>query len=284
MACFENAQPRRLLRLLIFLFATSLFTACGEKSVASTENEFEANTMFDILFSSGLNVEKVAKQGEKPGWEIVIDEGWFGEGEAAAAMQVLNDHGLPRVREPLPAAAGPYGVTSPEEVKKRQNREKEIQLEDHLYSLPGVTGVNVVIAQPANDILSLDKTPPTASVLVVQKEMPPKFTHADVQTYVSGSVPNLKPENVRVTVTYQPLREVPLERLRNQQRTRTIVAVSIALILLLGAALLVIRFLLKRRRRATGSTLPQLPGDDSPEIEGAEQFALRGGEKEALIK
>jgi len=284
MANLRNNRLRRICPSIFLLSAACLLAACGEKTVATTEDEFEANRMFDILHSRELPVDKYPKEGEKPGWNIVIDEGWFGDGEAAVATQVLNDYGLPRTKELLPETTSPYGMTSEHEVKKRQNREKEIQIEKQLYLLPGVTKVGVLIAQPDNDTLSAlsgDKTPPTASVLVVQKEMPPKFSDDDVRSQVSGTVAELKPENIRVTTTYQPLREIPLEKLVAQRRSNKIYALGTGLILLLASALGAIWYVLKRRRKPAESETEQLTaGDDAPEISGLNRPALEAGDEE----
>ena len=284
MANLRNNRLRRICPSIFLLSAACLLAACGEQTVATTEDEFEANHMFDILHSRELPVDRYPKEGEKPGWNIVIDEGWFGDGEAAVATQVLNDYGLPRTKELLPETTSPYGITSENEVKKRQNREKEIQIERHLYSLPGIIKVSVLIAQPNNDklsVLSGDKTLPTASVLIVQKEMPPKFADADVKSQVSGTVPELKPENIQVTTTYQPLREIPLEKLNAQRRSNKIYALGIGLILLLASALGAIWYMLKRRRRLAESDLEQLTdGDDAPEISALNRLALEAGDEE----
>jgi type III secretory pathway lipoprotein EscJ len=87
--------------LIIFCLMLSLLSAaCGEKNVAFADNEFEANQMFDILHSKGFQVDKKKPEGDAKTWEIVVDEGWFGDGEAATAIQVLRDYGLPRPPEP----------------------------------------------------------------------------------------------------------------------------------------------------------------------------------------
>ena len=100
MVNLQNNHWRRYGSTFFLLLTISLLTACGEKSIAETDNESEANLMFDILYSNRLHVEKNRKTGEKPVWEIVIDEGLFGDGEAAWAIQVLNDHGLPPSSNP----------------------------------------------------------------------------------------------------------------------------------------------------------------------------------------
>lgn len=280
----RNNSLRRGGASIFLLLGVCLLAACGEKSIASTENEFEANRMFDILYSKGLYVEKVPKSGEKAGWDIVIDEGWFGGEEASVATQVLNDYGLPRTKESLPETASPYGMTSEVEVKKRQNREKEIQVEKQLYDLPGVIKVGVLIAQPNNDTLSTlsgNKTPPTASVLIVQNELPPKFSDTDVKSQVSGTVPDLKQENIQVTTTYQPLREIPLETLRAHRRRNTIYAVGTGLIILLLSALGAIWYSLKRRKNPPQSDVEQLTdGDGAPELARINRPELEAGDDE----
>ena len=276
-------NPVRRIRLTILLLtAVLLLSGCGEKQVASTDNEFEANRMSDILYSNGFNVEKIAKTGEKGGWEIVIDEGWFGAEEASVATQILNDYGLPRPKETLPETTNPYGMPSEPEMKKRQNREKEIQIEQHLYDLPGVIKVGVIIGQPDNDTLSTlsgNKIMPTASVLIVQKEQPPKFADSDVINQVVGTVPDLKPENIHITTTYQPLRELPLESLRAQRHSNKIYAFGSGLIVFLLAALGIIWYLLKRRKNPGGTPENGLDNEELPELSGINRPALEESEE-----
>lgn len=275
-------NQRRRFRIPIFLLLTIvLMTACGKIPIAETDNEAEANLMFDVLYSNRLNVKKVAKSGEKGGWEIIIDEGWFGEEEAAVATQILNDYGLPRSKAALPATTNAYGMESPEESKKRQNREKEIQIENHLYTtLPGVIRVSVILAQPTDDPLSLQKVLPTATVSIVQKEPEPKFSIDTVKTMVSGSIPALTADNIRVAVSTQTLREIPLERLNAQRRSNMLLALGGSLIALLAAALGVIWFVVKRRKKLAANEIEQLPESNANEIEPGDQYALNSAEEE----
>lgn len=271
-----NLRRRGGFSFFIVLAALAL-AACGDKPVASTEDEPEAIRMFDVLHTSGLHVEKVPRAGEKAGWDIVIKEGWFGGGEAAVAMQVLSDYGLPRPKEILPETTSPYGMTSEDEIKKRQNREKEIQIVNHLYALPGVTTARVIVGLPENDILSLQKTPPTASVLLVQKEPQPRFTHADVQNLVSSAVPELKPENITVSISEQPLREVPLAQLAAQRRSNTIFAVGTGLIVLLAGALLLVWLTIRRRRK-------KLAEADHEQLAAGDEAALSAAVNQPALK
>lgn len=258
-----------------------MLTACGEKTVATAGNEFEANQMFDILHSNGFSVEKVAREGDIKTWDVIIDEGWFGENEVAPAIQVLRDYGLPRPPEPeTKGGDSSLGIVSDREEKEKERRGLQQQVERQLYTFSDVIRASVIIAQSTDDVLSLEKTPPTASVSLVIKESQPKFTIEDVQAQVSGGVPNLKAENVRVTVTPQMLREVPLEKLEAQRRSNKIRAAGAGIIILLALSLGVVLTLSKRRREKTAFQTGELSdGDDMDVFEMPERPMLNPEEE-----
>ena len=256
-------------------------TACGRKTVATSDNEFDANRMFDILYSSGFHAEKEKLTGEAQGWNIVIDEGWFGANEASAAIQVLNDYGYPRPPEPKAKEQGGFGMPTEREERERQIRELQLQVERQLYTLPDVIRASVIIAQPTNDILSLDKTPPTASVTLVLKEQEPKFTTETVQGLVSGAVPNLKPTNVQVAFSKQALREIPIKELENQRRSNAIFAIGGGIILLLAAVLGGIWYVTKRRKQKKNAEPEQLTEENkTDELTESERLALNEANEE----
>ena len=104
-----RAEEGDILRLVV---ALALATACGEKAVTSVPNESDAIEILDVLGQNRLEAEKrEVGEGEVKRWEIVVDEGVFGGGEAALAVQVLRDYGLPRPEEP----AGDEGRLHPSE-------------------------------------------------------------------------------------------------------------------------------------------------------------------------
>jgi type III secretory pathway lipoprotein EscJ len=276
----SNEKNNRHYLLILLVLGACLLTACGRKTVATAGNEFEANQMFDILYSSGFQVEKDRTTGENQVWNIVIDEGWFGGGEAAAAIQVLRDYGLPRQPDSQPKDQGGFGMPTEREEKERQTRELQIQVERQLYTLPDVIRASVIIAQPTNDILSIEKTLPTASVTIVLKETEPKFTTETVQGLVSGAVPNLKPGNVQVAFSKQALREIPIKELQNQRRSNAIFAIGGGIILLLAGALGTVWYITKRRRRIENSEPAQLPEENLDELTEAERLALNAENEE----
>ena len=277
---FHFFQRRGLLALC--LAVVCLFTACGKQNVATADNEAEANLMFDILYSRNFNVIKESSEGDEKTWQISIDEGWFGEGEAAVAIQILRDHGLPRAPDQETKSSDSIGIVSDREEKDKQKRQLQIQIEKLLYSLPDVIQAGVIIALPTDDVLALEKTPTTASVSLVLKQYPPKFKDTDVKNLVSGSVPNLAPENVRVAFSQQSMREVPLEKLYAKRRSNAIFAVGIGVVTLLALALGAVLFISKRRKETLDDDdLRELTeGKDFDELENAETPLLNGGSEE----
>lgn len=262
----SSQTSRRRFSLVVLLATVCLSAACGEERVAVAGNEFEANRIYDILYSRGLNVKKVVAEGEVKSWNIVVDEGWFGEDQAATAILLLNDYGLPRPPEPEIKSSDALGIVSDREEREKQKRELQQQVERQLYTLPDVIRASVIIAQPVDDVLSLRKTPPTASVSLVFKEMQAKVTREGVQSQVSGGVPNLKPENVNVTFTHQTPREIPLEELRAKSRSNKIFAVGAGIISLLILSLAAVFVISRKRRDQPPQTGELTEGDEDADI------------------
>ena len=146
--------------------------------------------------------------------------------------------------------------------------------------MPGVIIAKVTIAQPVNDILSIEKTPPTASVSIVHIEPEAKFAIENVQSVVASGVPNLKPGNVTVVVSPKPLREIPLERLEEQRKRNMNFALGSGLIVLLIAGLAAVWYAVKRRKKQVESELKQIAETSEPaEIEANEQYALNSADE-----
>lgn len=247
--------------------------------MAVAGNEFEANQIFDILHSSGLSVKKVTAEGEVKGWSVVVDEGWFGEDEAATAILILNDYGLPRPPEPEVKSTDALGIVSDRAEREKQKRELQQQVERQLYGLPDVIRASVIIAQPVDDVLSLQKTAPTASVSLVLKDTKAAFTAEAVQAQVSGGVPNLKPENVQVTLTYKTLRAIPLEQLEAKRRSNKIFAAGAGIITLLILSLGAVFMISKKRREQSSETAGLSEGDDDDVLEMPERQLLNSREE-----
>lgn len=286
----RRAWSQMPLLALLLLAATFFLAACGEQQVSNAANEFEANQMLDVLQTSGLRAEKHQPEGDAKMWSITIDEGWFGEDEVQPAIQVLSDHGLPRPPEPeLKTGESSIAGVSDREEKEQQRRNLQTQIEYQLYTLPDVIRANVIIAQPYDDVFSLEKTPPSASVTLVLKEGQQKFTIESVQNHVAGDVPKLKPENVNVLITQQSLRELPLEKIAARRRKNAIFAIGGGTMIFLMSALGAVLYLSKRRNKEGEETEDAETAlltdgddddDDSPNTFGSRERPLLSGEND----
>ena len=249
------------------LIYVCLFTGCSESPIATTKSESEANKMFDILYSNGFSVgKKQSGDGETRYWMIYTESAWFDEDETAVAIQVLNDHGFPRNEPHLAASGESIGIVSEREQKEKQRLELQRQIEDQLYTLPDVIRVSVIIAQPENSGLSLEKNPPKASVSIVQKRSKKnKLEAAEVKKLVVGGVPDLGVENVSVMVTRHQLRGVPHEKLAFNKRNKKIlvygICIGVFLLLAVGLTWIVIS---KRRKEKSGSDEKDMHTDGLP--------------------
>src|SRR3712207_2295157 len=193
---------RRLIPLCLLAAAALLTSACGEKSVTTVSSEADAIEILDVLGGSGLAAEKrEVGEGETRRWSVVVDEGLFGDGTAALAIQVLRDHGLPRPEEQIAEDGG--FIPSDRVEKLREQRRIKSDIERQLRTLPGVTSAIVTIVMPQDPTLELNPYPATASAVILYKDAKPSFTEQQVQNLVAKGVPNLKPTEVTVTMSYQ---------------------------------------------------------------------------------
>ncbi|HEX8474468.1 MAG TPA: hypothetical protein VF666_10575 [Pyrinomonadaceae bacterium] len=257
-------------RLVVLLGLACLMSACGEKSVARVSTEGDAIEIISVLTEHGFEVEKKsAAEGAAARWDVVLDEGWFGNGEVARAMQVLRYYGLPRPDE-KPAQDAEAGMfPSPSVEKMRQLKEREREMERKLRMLPGVARVNVTIVLPDEDALKLNPYPATASVWIVHQEAKPAFSGEHVQNQVAGGVPGLKPESVTVLTTYEAPPLVPRQELSQRRRNNLLLAGAVALVAVMSFVLLVMLLQMRRQR----SELASLRETSESQLEDAETDA-----------
>ena len=245
--------------------------ACGEKAVTSVPTEPDAIEILDVLGQNGIEAEKRATgEAETRRWEIVVDEGLFGGGEAALAVQVMRDRGLPRPEE---REAEENGLIPSERAEKlREQRRIRADIERQLRALPGVTLALVTVVLPQDPTLELNPYPATASVVINYQGQTPSFSEQQVQNLVAKGVPNLKPQDVSVTLSSQNPRPVPRGELSARRRNSILLAIGLgfATLLCFFLALLLLR---ARRQRAE----PQEPAEAAAdEGEAAEAGAAKG--------
>jgi len=259
-------QAERAAALCALLASALLASGCGTTPVATVSTEAEAIEIIDVLRESGFeDLEKhEVGEGEQRRWAVELDEGLFGGGDSALALQRLRDYGLPREEEaPIPDG----GFVSSEAVQKAQERRRiRADIERQLRALPGVTVALVTVVMPQDPTLELNPYPASASVVIVHKEQAAPFTEQQIQNLVAKGVPKLKPDDVSVTVSQQQPRPIPRRAMDSRRRANLLIAVGAALILVLGA-LLVVLFLQTRRQRARIAELSA--ADDEAEAAAA---------------
>lgn len=264
---------RKITLCLSMLFLLSL-TGCGEKAVATISTESEAIEIIGVLRENGFKAEK-RPAGEKKTekWVVVLDEGYFGDGDLGSSLQVLHNYGLPRPEDP-PVKSD--GLITTETTRRLQEQQRiRADIERQLRSLPNVMSAIVTLVLPPPDqAYRIQPQPATASALVVYKG-DKLFTAEQVQSMVARSVAGLNVENVSVTMSQQMPRPVPRSELNARRRANLLLAAGIGLIIILGFLLAVV-FLQMRRQRAELSELRAAhePAPEALEEAGASAPAL----------
>lgn len=281
-----KCQSRRLALCCLLFIIISFTAACGDKSVATVSTENEAIEILDVLRDQGFKVDKeeIVSENETKKWSVVVDEGLFGSGDAALAIQVLVDRGLPRPEDKgMEGAYEEQGMFPSESAQKAQRlKELKTEVERQLRMLPGIVRVSVNIVLPEDNTLSLNPYPASASVVIVHKDPQPGFTGEQVQNSVAGSVPNLKAENVRVTLAQQQARPIQRRDVDVRRRNNMLLAAGIGLIIVLGCFLVVL-ILQTRRQRAQLAALREGGEQEEQEVaEEAESTQLPGGHQQQL--
>lgn len=279
---FESQNPTRNIRRIVLSVSLAcllcLMAACGSKPVATVATESEADEILDVLRDNGFDVEKkeVGEEDVKR-WRVEVDEGLFGGGDASLAIQVLRDNGLPRPTDKgLEGAYEEKGMFPSESAQQAQRlKELKTEIERQLRVLPGVTRVSANIVLPESNTLSLQPYPATASVLIVHKDAKPNFTAEQVQNLVARGVPNLKPENVSVSMAQQPPRPIPRRDMDVRRRNNIIFAIGTGVLMVLGV-LLVVLILQTRRQRAQLTELREGLEVEAEEGDEAETAPVEG--------
>ena len=233
--------------LCALLAAALLTAACGRTPVATVATETEAIEIIDVLRESGFeDLEKhEVGEGEQRRWAVEMDEGFFGGGDSALALQRLRDYGLPR-QEEAPIPEGGF-VTSEAVQKAQEQRRIRADIERQLRALPGVTVALVTVVMPQDPTLELNPYPASASVVIVHKEQNAPFNEQQIQNLVAKGVPKLKPEDVSVTISQQQPRPIPRRDL-NARRVNNLLLFACAVVIL-GLGVLVGALLLQTRRQ-----------------------------------
>ena len=260
---------RKITLCLSMLFLLSL-TGCGEKAVATISTESEAIEIIGVLRENGFKAEK-RPAGEKKTekWVVVLDEGYFGDGDLGSSLQVLHNYGLPRPEDP-PVKSD--GLITTETTRRLQEQQRiRADIERQLRSLPNVMSAIVTLVLPPPDqAYRIQTQPATASALVIYKGDLP-FTVEQVQSMVAHSVPELKVENVNVTLSQRTPHPIPVREFGGRWNRKIMAAIGIGFITLLWFLGLVYLLQLRRQRHELDEVRHKntLPGSDEEDGDAA---------------
>jgi type III secretion protein J len=219
--------------------------------------EAEANEIVVVLGRAGIPASKGREEGRKGTWKVRV-----ASSEATRAWQVLREHELPRGR------ARGFEVFSKGGLIPTQTEERALyqqalsgEITKMLLSSPGVIDARVLVSLPRERSFGAQRAGPqaTASVLVkYATEAAPTIKVADLQGLVAGAVPGLHAN--QVTVVAAPTRASAGNGPEMVQLGPFVVSrgsydglqialiVAAALVFLLGAAVVVGAFHLRRIR------------------------------------
>jgi type III secretion protein J len=239
----------------------ALLAGCGVELEHGLE-ERQANQVASLLETQGISADKVIEEGQGGTFKIVVSRG-----DAPRAFQILDAHDLPRRGQKGLGETYAEGGLLPGLVEERARLAAALSadLERTLEQIPGVTSARVHVALPPEDLLQSDHGRPTASVLL-KTTGPPATTEGDVRRLCAGAVHALAPADVSVVFADARLAapEIALDHVgpvkvaRGQRATLAAIAASgLALLLVLGVAVLVTTLRIARLQRKLRDLQPR---------------------------
>ena len=255
----KSSEILRQKGFLLCLTAVFLLGGCSAKKLQSVKNEAEANQIIDILGENGIKAKKnEVGEGDRKTFEVSVN----GDDETvASAIQLMEDHCL---GQPEPGdIEGGTVITSLEVEKAREQRRTKMNIEAQLRKLPGATCVSVNFVPPQDRALAINPYPSTAAVLVNYKTPTFSTSKEDIANQVAKSVPDLKPENVSVSINAKPLRPLPDSK-SAYNVTRIALVSGIAFAAVLG--LFSVIFVMRKKNRIAAPNNEELTENSVEEI------------------
>lgn len=249
--------PTKSIFLASSLAALAFLSGCSSKPLATITSEGEAIEVIDVLRENGIASDKTEIGDERSKqYQIFVHEDFLGGSDNySAAFQVLSDNCLPHRDPQQPQESGP--IPTPGIEKLRTEWQLKMNIIRQLRKLPAVTCPDVNFVFPEDQLRSVTPYPATASVTLSYKNQDIGFNEQQVRNLVAASVPNLQPDNVKVVMTYKPVR--PIQSFNRGNLNKILLIGGTGLFVILGSVLL-IYFLQRRRSNAETSTaLAELP-------------------------
>jgi type III secretion protein J len=179
----------------------SVVTALGcDSRVQHGLDERQANEIQSVLVQRGFDARKAIEPGKKPTWAVEVDEE-----EAADAVRVLNELGLPRPKtEGFSDVFGKGNlVTTPTEERALFVEALSGEISRTLESVEGVTSARVQLVLPPPS--RPGQTAGVAKAAALLRVSPGEADRvgqqrAELRALVAGSVEGLSPEQVVLVI------------------------------------------------------------------------------------
>jgi type III secretion protein J len=256
--------------------AACLLPLCGclSRDLQSGLSEQDAQEIVVVLKQSGLDAYPEREAGgdrdSAPAWTVKVKGG---SRNLLAAWQILQDNGLPRQKvkglEEVFASKGMIPTASEE--KARMLLALSGELTRTIKSVSGVVDARVQVVLPENSPL-VDKSqwsPPTASVLVKHRGLPP-LSEDEVKNLVARGVEGLQPANVAVVYKSINAAPPPNRDITWYLSDAYIVAGALLLSMLTGVGALALVFRSRRQKAAIASLRRDLEEARKPRPQAVE--------------
>ena len=243
-------------RIVVLCTAVLALGGC-KQTLQHGLDETQANEIESLLHGAGIEARKSREGGREPRYAIEVPEE-----SAAAALKLLNDHGLPREKAPGFGEIFGKGSMVPTAVEENALFLHALsgELARTLGALEGVVSARVhVVASPAGPASSL-RAPlrPRASVLLKVRNGSLAALEArksEVQTLVAGSVEGLAGEGISVMLSELPVPPQAPARVSSPKPSLLPLIIAATLVAVLSG-LLAFAFLTIRRLQKT-ALLPE---------------------------
>jgi type III secretion protein J len=205
--------------------------------IAGGLDEGQANRVIVALDHAGVGGEKESDPQVEGRFRVVVERD-----EAPRAIAALRDEDLPSPSTPGLLDSMGKGSLVPSQLTEHAQFVTGLsgELERSLSAIDGVLAARVHLSLPDTDPLREGSRPkPTASVLLKHRGSTPPIDVHEVKRLVAGAAPGLAPDDVAVVMLPRPAPAALADRALSRLGPLTATRGSIALLRIIGAAVVV---------------------------------------------